>query len=46
MIVVKEDPTKNIKALRNIDMVVMHEKIYKEPKVKRIKEVDDELDRV
>ena len=46
MIVVKEDPTKNIKALRNIDMVVMHENIYKEPKVKRIKEVDDELGRV
>ena len=46
MIVVKEDPTKNIKALRNIDMVVMHENIYKEPKVKRIKEVEDELGRV
>lgn len=43
MIVVKEDPTKNIKALRNIDMVVMHENIYKEPKVKKIKEVEDEL---
>ena len=46
MIVVKEDPTKNIKALRNIDMVVMHENIYKEPKVKKIKEVEDELGRV
>lgn len=46
MIVVKEDPTKNIKALRNINMVVMHEKIFKEPKVKRIKEVDEELGRV
>lgn len=43
MIVVKEDPTKDIKALRNIDMVVMHENIYKEPKVKKIKEVEDEL---
>ena len=45
MIVVKDNPLTDLHALRKIDMVVMNGKIYKSPKVKKLKDVEIELDK-
>ncbi len=45
MIVVKEDPLKDLSALRNVSMVVARGKLIRDPKVKKLKDVDDLLDR-
>ncbi len=44
MIVVGKNPLKDLQALRNPDMVVMHENIIRSPKVKKIPEVEAQLD--
>lgn len=45
MIVTAENPLDDIKALRNVEMVVSGGKIYKNPKVKINKRVEAELDK-
>lgn len=45
MIVTRENPLKNLQALRNLDMVIMRENIIRSPKVKKIPEVETELDK-
>jgi len=45
MIVVKENPLKDIKALRNVNMVVFDGKIHKDIKLKKMDEVERELDK-
>ena len=44
MIVVKNDPLKDLSALRDVSMVVMKGKVIKDPKVKKMKDVDALLD--
>lgn len=45
MIVVEKNPLEDLRALRNPDMVVMRDKIIRLPKVKKIPEVETELDK-
>lgn len=45
MIVTRENPLENLQALRNLDMVIMCENIIRSPKVKKIPEVETELDK-
>ncbi|MDD6042706.1 MAG: amidohydrolase family protein [Eubacteriaceae bacterium] len=45
MIVVKSNPLNDLKALRNVQMVVMQDKIYELPKTKKIQQVEIELDK-
>ena len=45
MIVVKKDPLKDLSALRSVSMVVIKGKVIRDPKVKKMKEVDELLDR-
>ncbi len=45
MIVVKEDPLKDLSALRNVSMVMTRGQLIKDPKVKKDKYVDDLLDK-
>lgn len=45
MIVTRENPLENLQALRNLDMVIMRENIIRSPKVKKIPEVETELDK-
>lgn len=45
MIVTRENPLENLQALRNLDMVIMRESIIRSPKVKKIPEVETELDK-
>lgn len=45
MIVTRENPLDNLQALRNLDMVIMRENIIRSPKVKKIPEVETELDK-
>ena len=45
MIVVKDNPLNDLKALRNVQMVVMQDKIYESPKTKKIQQVEIELDK-
>lgn len=45
MIVMRENPLENLQALRNLDMVIMRENIIRSPKVKKIPEVETELDK-
>ncbi len=45
MIVVDKNPLEDLRALRNPDMVVMRERIIRSPKVKKIPEVETELDK-
>ena len=45
MIVTRENPLENLQALRNLDMVIMRENIIRSPKVKKILEVETELDK-
>ncbi|MBQ9912448.1 MAG: amidohydrolase family protein [Firmicutes bacterium] len=45
MIVVKNDPLKDLSALRDVSMVVMKGKVIKDPKVKKMKDVDALLDK-
>lgn len=45
MIVTRENPLENLQALRNLDMVLMRENIIRSPKVKKIPEVETELDK-
>lgn len=45
MIVTRENPLENLQALRNLDMVIMRENIIHSPKVKKITEVETELDK-
>ena len=45
MIVVEKNPMEDLRALRNPDMVVMRDKIIRLPKVKKIPEVETELDK-
>ena len=44
-IVTRENPLENLQALRNLDMVIMRENIIRSPKVKKIPEVETELDK-
>ena len=45
MIAVKEDPLKDLSALRNVSMVVARGRLIKDPKVKKLKETDALLDK-
>ena len=45
MIVTKENPLQNLQTLRDPAMVIMHENIIRSPKVKKIPEVETELDK-
>lgn len=45
MIVTRENPLEKLQALRNLDMVIMRENIIRSPKVKKIPEVETELDK-
>lgn len=45
MIVTRENPLENLQALHNLDMVIMRENIIRSPKVKKIPEVETELDK-
>jgi len=45
LIVVKENPLEDLTALRNVSMVMVRGKLIRNPKVKRMKYVDDLLDR-
>lgn len=45
LIVVSENPLENLQSLRNPDMVIMRENIIRAPKVKKIPEVEAELDK-
>ena len=45
MIVTKENPLQNLQTLRNPAMVIMRENIIRSPKVKKIPEVETELDK-
>lgn len=45
MIVTRENPLENLQALRNLDMVIMRKNIIRSPKVKKIPEVETELDK-
>lgn len=45
MIVTRENPLENLQTLRNLDMVIMRENIIRSPKVKKIPEVETELDK-
>ena len=45
LIVVKENPLEDLAALRNVSMVMVRGKLIRNPKVKRMKYVDDLLDR-
>ena len=45
LIVVRENPLEDLSALRNVSMVVMKGKQIRDPKVKRMKAVDDLFDR-
>ena len=45
LIVVKQNPLEDLAALRNVSMVMVRGKLIRNPKVKRMKYVDDLLDR-
>lgn len=45
MIVVEKNPLEDIRALRNVDMVVSQEKVLRSPKVKKKQIVETELDK-
>ena len=45
MIAVREDPLKDLSALRNVSMVVARGRLIKDPKVKKLKEADALLDK-
>ncbi len=45
MIVVKSNPLEDLTVLRNVSMVITKGKMIKNPKVKRMKKVDELLDR-
>ena len=45
LIVVKENPLEDLTALRNVSMVMVRGRLIRNPKVKRMKYVDDLLDR-
>ncbi len=45
LIVTKKNPLKDLRALRNIDMVVTRGKMIEQPKVKVRKQVEEELDK-
>lgn len=44
-VVTQDNPLENLQALRNISMVVTRGRIYDNPKVKKFKEVEQELDK-
>lgn len=44
MIVTKDNPLENLEALRNVDMVITRGKLIKDPKVKKMKKVEEALD--
>lgn len=44
-VVTENNPLENIEALRNIDMVVIRGKLIRNPKVKKMKKVETELDK-
>lgn len=45
MIVTKDNPLDDLKALRHVDMVITCGKVIKDPKVKKMKQVERELDK-
>ncbi len=45
MIVVKENPLEDIQALRHVDMVIRQGMVYENPKVKKMPQVEKELDK-
>ena len=45
LIVTKENPLENLQALRNVKMVMARGILYKDPKVKKMPEVEKELDK-
>ena len=45
MIVSGGNPLEDLRTLRNIDMVIMHDKVISSPKVKTISEAEAELDK-
>ena len=45
MIVTKDNPLDDLRALRSPDMVIMRDNIIRSPKVKKIPEVEAELDK-
>ena len=45
MIVVRNDPLEDLSVLRNVSMVMIKGRLIEEPKVRKMKDVDDLLDR-
>lgn len=45
LIVTKENPLEDIKALRNVEMVIMEGRVIKAPKVKKNAQIEKELDK-
>ena len=45
MIVTGGNPLEDLRTLRNIDMVIMRDKVISSPKVKKISEAEAELDK-
>lgn len=45
MIVTAQNPLEDLRALRDLDMVIMRENIIRSPKVRKIPEVESELDK-
>lgn len=45
MIVVNENPLENLQTLRGPAAVIMHDRIIRAPKVKKMREVEAELDK-
>lgn len=45
MIVTRENPLEDLRALRNVELVIARGRLIKEPKVKKYKEVEQELDK-
>ena len=44
-VVTKENPLENLQALRNVEMIVSRGKIFNQPKVKKMPQVEKELDK-
>lgn len=46
LIVVEQDPLKDLRALRSVSMVMRGGELIREPKVKRIQAIEDQLDKL
>ena len=45
LIVTRENPLEDLKALRHVDVVIARGKLYRDPRVKKIEKAEQELDK-